>query len=66
MVEGNDIWISVLVLVVRLLTLLGSELIQARSSSKEKYSVRFMFVQNFFSWVGWMGGSVPLCVGRGQ
>ena len=34
MVEGNDVWISVLVLVVRLLTLLGSELIQTRGSSE--------------------------------
>ena len=35
-VEGDDVWISVLVLVVRLLTLLGGELVQARGSSEVK------------------------------
>ena len=35
-VEGDDVRISVLVLVVRLLTLLGGELVQARGSSEVK------------------------------
>ena len=66
MVEGNDVWISVLVLVVRLLTLLGSELIQTRGGSEEKHIVKKNSRQKLFSSGGLEGGSVPLCVGRGQ
>lgn len=36
MVKGDDVWITVLILVVRLLTLLSSELIQAGGSSVER------------------------------
>ena len=66
MVEGNDVWISVLVLVVRLLTLLGSELIQTRGSSEKKNIVNKFSRPKLFSLGGLEGGSVPLCVGRGQ
>ena len=55
MVEGNDVWISVLVLVVRLLTLLGSELIQTRGSSEEKHIVKKISRPKLFRRVGWRG-----------
>ena len=65
MVKGDDVWITVLILVVRLLTLLSSELIQAGGSSVErKRFSEFLFRKTFF--LGWVGeGCVPLCVGRG-
>ena len=68
-VEGDDVRISVLVLVVRLLTLLGGELVQARGSSEVKKGLRFIWIERhiFFWVVFWEGGScVPLCVGRGR
>ena len=68
-VEGDDVWISVLVLVVRLLTLLGGELVQARGSSEVKKGLRLFGLKGTFSfgWFFWEGGScVPLCVGRGR
>ena len=60
MVEGNDVWISVLVLVVRLLTLLGSELIQTRGSSEEKNIVKKCSRPTLFPWVGWRGVSATV------
>ena len=68
-VEGDDVRISVLVLVVRLLTLLGRELVQARGSSEVKKRFKIIWIENhiFFWVVFWEGGScVPLCVGRGR
>ena len=56
MVKGDDVWITVLILVVRLLTLLSSELIQAGGSSVErKRFSEIFFLQNFFPRVGWRG-----------
>ena len=55
MVKSNDIWISVLVLVVWLLTFLGSELIQAGSSSEKRKNCQksFFAKKKFLGWVGW-------------
>ena len=56
-VEGDDVWISVLVLVVRLLTLLGGELVQARGSSEVKKGLRLFGLISTFSF-GWFFGRV--------
>ena len=67
MIKGNDIWISVFVLVVRLLTLLGSELIQARGSSEEKKYSQKLFSSEIFSLGGLERGVLCHCAwGGGQ
>ena len=60
MVEGDDVRISVLVLVVRLLTLLGRELVQARGSSEVKNGLRLFGLRSTFSF-GWFLGGWELC-----
>ena len=52
MVKGDDVWITVLILVVRLLALLSSELIQAGGSSVE----RKRFSENIFAKLFSSGG----------
>ena len=65
-VEGDNVWISVLVLVVRLLTLLGRELVQARGSSEVKKGLRLFGLISIFSF-GWflLGGVVCHCAWGG-
>ena len=57
-VEGDDVRISVLVLVVRLLTLLSGELVQARGSSEEKKGLRLFGLRSTFSFGWFFGGRV--------
>ena len=62
MVEGDDVRISVLVLVVRLLTLLGGELVQARGSSEVEKGLRLFGLRSTFSFLGGFLGGWELCV----
>ena len=60
-VEGDDVRISVLVLVVRLLTLLGRELVQARGSSEVKKGLRLFGLISTFSFGCFFGRVGVVC-----